>query len=108
MKNIPKLLRYLSPYKSKIVLYFFTSLLSIIFSLFSFAMLVPVLQVLFNGSKGTKPSGTGPVADITTLINNVILEQKPLTALTYSVIVLIVATILKNFFIYCSMLILNP
>jgi subfamily B ATP-binding cassette protein MsbA len=108
MKNIPKLLRYLNPYKSKIVLYFFTSLLSIIFSLFSFAMLVPVLQVLFNGSKGTKPSGTGPVADITTFINNMILEQKPLTALTYSVIVLIVATILKNFFIYCSLLILNP
>jgi ABC-type multidrug transport system fused ATPase/permease subunit len=89
-------------------LYFFTSLLSIIFSLFSFAMLVPVLQVLFNGSKGAKPSGTGPVADITTFINNIILEQKPLTALTYSVIVLIVATILKNFFIYCSSLILNP
>lgn len=108
MKNIPKLLRYLSPYKSKIVLYFFTSLLSIIFSLFSFAMLVPVLQVLFNGSKGTKPSGTGPVADITTFINNMILEQKPLTALTYSVIILIAATILKNFFIYCSLLILNP
>jgi ABC-type multidrug transport system fused ATPase/permease subunit len=108
MKNIPKLLRYLSPYKSKIVLYFFTSLLSIIFSLFSFAMLVPVLQVLFNGSKGTKPSGSGPVADITAFINNIILEQKPLTALTYSVIVLVVATILKNFFIYCSMLILNP
>lgn len=108
MKNIPRLLRYLSPYKSKIILYFFTSLLSIIFSLFSFAMLVPVLQVLFNGSKGTKSSGTGPVADVTTFINNMILEQKPLTALTYSVIVLIVATILKNFFIYCSMLILNP
>jgi subfamily B ATP-binding cassette protein MsbA len=108
MKNIPKLLRYLSPYKSKIVLYFFTSLLSIIFSLFSFAMLVPVLQVLFNGSKGTKPSGSGPVADITTFINNMILEQRPLTALTYSVIILIVATILKNFFIYCSLLILNP
>lgn len=108
MKNIPKLLRYLSPYKSKIVLYFFTSLLSIIFSLFSFAMLVPVLQVLFNGSKGTKPSGSGPVADITTFINNMILEQKPLTALTYSVIILIAATILKNFFIYCSLLILNP
>lgn len=108
MKNIPKLLRYLSPYKSKIVLYFFTSLLSIIFSLFSFAMLVPVLQVLFNGSKAAKPSGTGPVADITTFINNMILEQKPLTALTYSVIILIAATILKNFFIYCSLLILNP
>lgn len=108
MKNIPKLLSYLSPYKRKIVLYFFTSLLSIVFSLFSFAMLIPVLQVLFNGSKGTVPNGKGPVADLTQLINNMILEQKPLTALTYSVIILVVATIFKNFFIYCSQLILNP
>lgn len=108
MKNIPKLLRYLSPYKSKIVLYFVTSLLSIIFSLFSFAMLVPVLQVLFNGSKGTRVNGSGPVADITNFINNMILEQKPLTALTWSVLVLVVATVFKNFFIYCSLLILNP
>jgi subfamily B ATP-binding cassette protein MsbA len=108
MKNIPKLLRYLSPYKSKIVLYFVTSLLSIIFSLFSFAMLVPVLQVLFNGSKGTRVNGNGPVADVTNFINNMILEQKPLTALTWSVLVLVVATILKNLFIYCSLLILNP
>lgn len=108
MKNIPKLLRYLSPYKSKIILYFFTSLLSIIFSLFSFAMLVPVLQVLFTGSKGTTPTGKGTVANITQYINNFILEQQPLTALTYSVVILIIATILKNFFIYCSQLILNP
>lgn len=108
MKNIPKLLRYLNPYKSKIVLYFFTSLLSIVFSLFSFAMLVPVLQVLFTGSKGTTPTGKGTVANITQYINNFILEQQPLTALTYSVVILIIATILKNFFIYCSQLILNP
>ncbi len=109
MKNIPKLLRYLSPYKSKIFLYFFTSLLSVVFALFSFGMLIPVLQVLFNG--GDKPqtaTGKGLIADVTQYINELILKQNQLTALTYAVIILIVATILKNFFIYCSQLILNP
>jgi len=71
-------------------------------------MLVPVLQVLFMGSQATAPVGTGTVASITRFINDFILQQKPLVALTYSVAVLIVATILKNFFMYCSLLIQNP
>ncbi len=109
MKNIPKLLRYLSPYKSKIFLYFFTSLLSVVFALFSFGMLIPVLQVLFNGGKQPQAaSGTGVIAEVTRFINELILKQDQLTALTYAVIILIIATILKNFFIYCSQLILNP
>lgn len=109
MKNIPKLLRYLSPYKSKIFLYFFTSLLSIVFALFSFSMLVPVLQVLFNGDQ--KPQTTddhGMIATITGYINNLVLEHSKLTALTYAVLMLVAATVLKNLFIYCSQLILNP
>jgi ABC-type multidrug transport system fused ATPase/permease subunit len=109
MKNIPKLLRYLSPYKSKIFLYFFTSLLSVVFALFSFGMLIPVLQVLFNGDqKPQTASSTGLIAEVTRLINDLVLKQDRLTALTYAVIILIAATVLKNFFIYCSQLILNP
>lgn len=109
MKNIPKLLRYLSPYKSKIFLYFFTSLLSVVFALFSFGMLIPVLQVLFTGDdKPQTAAGKGIIAEVTHFINELILKQNQLTALTYAVIILIVATILKNFFIYCSQLILNP
>lgn len=110
MKNIPKLLRYLSPYKSKIFLYFLTSLLSVVFALFSFGMLIPVLQVLFNGDQQPQEAlaGKGLISEITRYINDLILEQDKLTALSYAVIVLIVATILKNLSIYCSQLILNP
>src|SRR5690606_25293226 len=108
MKNLVKLLRYLSPYKGKIALYFASSLLAIIFALFSFGMLVPVLQVLFNGDQKPETSGSGVVSDITAFIHHVILQQDQLTALTWSVILLIVASILKNLFIYCAQLILNP
>ncbi|MFT4062005.1 MAG: ABC transporter ATP-binding protein [Edaphocola sp.] len=108
MKNIPKLLRYLSPYKGKIVLYFFTSLLSIVFALFSFGMLVPVLQVLFDSGAALPAGNGGLVSAVTDLINAVIGKHGKLMALSYSVIILILATVLKNFSIYSSMLILNP
>jgi len=110
MKNIPKLLRYLSPYKGKIFLYFFTSLFAVVFALFSFSMLIPVLQVLFTGTQQPGPgvTGKGLVAEVTQYINTLILKQDKLTALTYAVLILVVATIFKNFFIYCSQLILNP
>lgn len=108
MKNILKLLSYLAPYKGKILLYFITSLLSVVFALFSFGMLVPVLQVLFTDQQSAMLSGSGFVAKVTNYINQLILSQTQFRALTYAVLLLIVATILKNFFIYCSQLLLNP
>lgn len=108
MKNIPKLLRYLSPYKSKIFLYFFTSLLSILFALCSFSMLVPVLQVLFNGDQKPRTTDDGMIAQVTGYINALALEHSKMTALTYAILLLVAATVLKNLFIYCSQLILNP
>lgn len=108
MKHIPKLLSYLKPYKSKISLYFVTTLLAIIFGLFSFGMLIPVLQVLFNGDQKPQTSGTGFVAKATALINDFVLQHDKFTVLLYIVSILVVTTILKNLFVYCSLLILNP
>lgn len=107
MKNISKLLRYLGDYKSRIALYFFTTLLAVVFSLFSFTMLAPVLQVLFVGAQQL-PAASGVIAGITSRVNNVILQEDKLTALTYAVIIVIFFTILKNLFIYLSLQILNP
>jgi ABC-type multidrug transport system fused ATPase/permease subunit len=107
MKNVSRLFRYLKNYKGKIVLYFFTSLLAIVFSLFSFSMLAPVLQVLFVGSQA--PLGnSGIIASITNEVNKIILEHDKLTALTYAVLIVLLFTILKNLFIYLSLRILNP
>jgi len=108
MKNIPKLFKYLADYKGKIALYFLFSLLSIGFALFSFGMLAPVLQVLFTGVQSLPGAGNSPVAIITKRVNDLLLEQDKLTALTYAVAIVVVFTILKNFFLYCSLLVLNP
>lgn len=107
MKKIAPLLRHLAGFKNKIVLYFITSLLAVLFSLFSFTMLAPVLQVLFEGATA-KSEGKGIVSDIINTVNQTILEYDKLTALTYSVIIVIIFTILKNLFVYISLNILNP
>jgi len=108
MKKVSLILHYLQVYKGKIVLYFFTSLLAVLFSLFSFTMLGPVLQTLFIGGQTNLSVGKGVAAELTTTVNNFILEHDRLTALTYSVIIVIVFTLLKNMCIYFSFGILNP
>lgn len=107
MKKIAPLLKHLAGFQSRIVLYFVTSLLAVVFSLFSFTMLAPVLQVLFEGvSEPSKDRGI--VSDIINTVNQTILEYDKLTALTYSVLIVVVFTILKNLFVYTSLNILNP
>jgi ATP-binding cassette, subfamily B, bacterial MsbA len=102
------MLRYLADYKGKIALYFTTILLSVVFSLFSFTMLAPVLQVLFMGSQKPMFTGGSILNKITNAFNEIILQQDKLTALTYAVIIVVIFTILKNLFIYLALAILNP
>ncbi|MCB0696121.1 MAG: ABC transporter ATP-binding protein [Chitinophagaceae bacterium] len=106
MKKIAPLLKHLKGYKNRIALYFLTSLLAVVFSLFSFSMLAPVLQVLFDDSK--EPSSNKVIEFATNLVRTLEKEEGPLTALTYSILAVILFTILKNFFVYSSLNILNP
>ena len=108
MKKILKLLLYLKGEQKKIILYFFTNIFAVIFSLFSFVMLAPVLQVLFIGQQEVDPNGNQFIAKATEKVNDWIAAYDKLTALSYIVIIVIVLTILKNLFIYLSLYILNP
>lgn len=113
MKRAGKLFSYLKDFKLQVVQFCITTLLAVVFGLFSFTMLAPVLQVLFG-------TGTTPVADskakgglniagyITQWINDFVAQHDKLTSLTYIVITVVVFTILKNLFIYLSLNILNP
>lgn len=107
MKKISKLLRYLGEYKPQIALYFLCILLSVLFGLFSFGMLGPVLQVLFVGEQKLPASGN-IITKISAVVNDIIIKQDKLTALTYTVAVVVAATILKNLFVYLALAILNP
>lgn len=107
MKKLSKLLRYLGDYKAKVALYFVCSLLAILFALFSFGMLMPVLQILFIGVEQKIVSG-GLVGRISSVVNDLILKFDKQTALSYIIITVIAFTILKNLFLYLAQYILNP
>lgn len=109
MKNVRRILRYLRDYKASISAYFITSLLGVLFSVFSFGMLAPVLQVLFM-SKGEGPAaneGTSVIAKISNAVAAVAAADK-MRALTYIVLIVVAFTVLKNLFLYLSLYILNP
>ncbi|MNU19032.1 putative multidrug export ATP-binding/permease protein [compost metagenome] len=108
MKNISKLWRYVRNDKGKLLVYFICSLLSTVFALFSFTMIAPVLQTIFTGTQ-TLPNAKGNIVTvITQFFNEVIATEGKLTALTYSVLLVVIATVLKNAFLYLSLRILNP
>ncbi|OSZ82141.1 antibiotic ABC transporter ATP-binding protein [Chitinophagaceae bacterium IBVUCB1] len=108
MKKLSLILHYLQNYKGKIVLYFVTSLLAVLFGLFSFAMLQPVLETLFMSGKAMLPTGSGLASKVSRFVTEFILQHDRQTALTYSVLIVVGFTILKNLFIYLSFRILNP
>lgn len=108
MKNVPKLLKYLKPFKGKIALYFFTSLLAIFFSIFTFTMLMPVLQVIFVGVEALPANSSGLVAKATQGVNNLVELFGRSTALMIAVSIVVTATIFKNAFVYASLRVLNP
>lgn len=108
MKNIPKLWRYVRNDKGKLLVYFICSLLSTVFALFSFTMIAPVLQTIFTGEQ-TLPNTKGNIITvITSFFNDIIAQEGKMAALTYSVLLVVIATILKNAFLYLSLRILNP
>ncbi len=115
MKKISRLLTYLADYKGKIALYFGANLLSILFGLLSFNMLIPVIQLLFGDASinatPAKAPGIAPKGLIEPAIayfKNLIASQDKLTALAYVCVIVVVFTILKNLFLYIGLYILNP
>lgn len=110
MKKLSRLLTYLADYKGKIVLYFLFSILSTLLGAASFTMLVPILKVLFEAGPVTPASTAG--SDLVSMITNHISEyaaaHEKLGVLIYICIILVVATLLKNLFLYLATYLMNP
>lgn len=109
MKKFSRLLHYLSDYKGQLALYVVSTLLQVLFSIFSFAMLAPVLEVLFTGKEQPK-LGDNPdlVERISAIVYELVLRETPTRALLIIIAIVVVFTILKNLFLYISLYIMNP
>lgn len=111
MKKYSRIFGYLRHDKGSIALYVFCILLSVIFSIISIGMLMPFLELIFNGDKASsliKTSKNPLINDI----NNWMLAMKTEHGITWLLglicILIIINIFLKNLFLYLSYYILNP
>ncbi len=110
MKNFRRIWRYISGYNGPIALYFLCSMLSVVFSLVSIGMLIPVLNVLFK-DEPLRPLKASP-----TLLDRaghwvnewLLAGGDKVHTLAIICCAVVVFTVLKNVFLYLSYYILIP
>lgn len=109
MKKYARVFKYLSQYKGEAILYILFIILSILFSVVSLGMLLPFLEMIFNGGKGMLDDSTNPVVNY---IRRVLLESRntrgDVSTLGLICALIIVSILFKNLFLYLAYYILNP
>ena len=120
MKKYSRIFFYLGQHKSRIVLYFLCVVLSIVFSIVSLGMLMPFLELIFNGnaSGGMSSLATGSSNPVVSFIRKALMSSiesngsftadGKLRTLAYICILLMFLILLKNVFIYLSNYTLVP
>ncbi|MDL2228181.1 ABC transporter ATP-binding protein/permease [Bacteroidales bacterium OttesenSCG-928-K03] len=111
MTNFKRILRYLGFYKSNIILVFLFIILSVVFSLFSFAFFIPVFEILFK-TKTVELIAPTPIS-WNNIFNSQILKDNfyyysnsfidnvgPQQALFYIILFITLSFFLKNLFRY--------
>ena len=110
MKRFERIFKYIGTYKAKLVYYIVYTVLGTVFGIFSIAMLSPFVSLLVTDNSpaqgAIKSNAAGNL--ISNFLNNVIATHGKVEALAIICVFIIVATSLKNIFIYLSNLISAP
>jgi ATP-binding cassette, subfamily B, bacterial MsbA len=118
MKKYSRVFKYLKNYKSRIFLYFLFILLSTIFSIVSVGMLMPFLELIFNGDNANA-GGLLKNTDnqVVKYIRDFLLQgieqggsgiEGKLRMLAFICFMIVISILLKNIFLYLSYYVLNP
>ncbi len=115
MKKYSRVFAYLKNYIPQIILYFFCTVLSIIFSIISIGMLMPFLELIFNTGSSTlsglvQQSNNPVVSSIRRVLLSSITDPQvgKIRTLELICVFIITSILLKNLFLYLSSYILNP
>ena len=116
MGKYARIFTYLKPYRGQLVAYVVCILLSTIFSLLSFGMLMPFLELLFVGKSGAmdlasqSKGGSGVMDWVRTQMNDFgkAHEGNKMAILLLICGIMMGSIFLKNLFFYISLYILNP
>ncbi len=102
MKDLRILINYIKPYWKHVLLYILFNTLSVIFALFSFTLVIPLLKVLFNPDELIMQpvkfafSSDSIIHNIFYFISNIIIEKGATSALFFISIVVITTTLFKT------------
>ena len=105
MKRFSRIFGYLGKHKGKIGLYFLFTILATLFGVISIGMLIPFFGLIFDtgaatGGEMVKSNALGSF--ISNNLEEIINTRGKLAGLTAICILIIIATILKNTFLYLS------
>ena len=114
MKKFLYFYKYLIPYWKSVAVAIMSTLISIVFSLFSISMIIPFFSILFD----TREMVLNPVPfsfDISSITHNffylmskIIIDHGKLNGLIFVCVVIVVMFLLKNIFIYLNEYLLAP
>jgi len=115
MKNLLKILRYVGPYWVYAMLNVLFNILSVLFSLASFALFIPVLQMLFKTTEIPAEVPEFSWLNFDSVkenfyfeINKMISDYGEMDVLLYICIIIVVLYFLRNLFRYLAMYFLAP
>ena len=115
MKKFLKIFRFIYPYKWQAAANIFCNILGALFGLCSIALLIPFLDILFDTKKRVlvEPQVTDSTIQFlknlfNNFITNTVNNYGSANALFVIILVVIIASLLKNLFIYLSMWFLAP
>lgn len=114
MKSYYRILRYLRPFSLNLVSSVFFNILAALFSLFSFLMVVPFLEILFGTTDLVmeRPEVSVSVNSLVKLFNyqisQLIVNEGPTAALILICLLVLGTSLFKNLFRYLSLYVMSP
>ena len=104
-----RLLAYARPYRRFVIPFFFFTILTVIFSVFQFALIIPLLNVLFEKGNDTQTTAVPAFTLSTGFLKDIFYYQvyrlkaiRPEYALYFITIIIICAVLLTNLFRYLA------
>lgn len=107
MKNFFRIFKYIHIPKNKLSLYALYTLLATVFSLLSIGMLSPFMNIIFKPEDAAGTLQSNSVGGLKNYLEPII-EKDKLTGLAIICVVIVIATLLKNLFLYLSYYISTP
>lgn len=109
MKVYRRLLSYARPFRWFVIPFFTFTILAVIFSVFQFALIIPLLNVLFNPAAGTEVAAAPAFSLSTSFFRDIFYYEvyrlkaiNPVYALYFITSIIVLAVLLTNLFRYLA------